>query len=58
MKVNELIKMIQKECGGENLDVRFESYEWTDDLEGQAYLERDFDGIVKKNGALVIRTSR
>ena len=54
MKASELIKMIEKKCGGEDLDIEFMAYRWSDDLEEKDYFEAWFDDINKENGTLNI----
>ena len=59
MKLSELIGFLEKKRrNGDDPEIKFESYEWTDDLEEVEYLPRHFDGVSRKNGAIVIRTSR
>lgn len=59
MKLSEFIEMLNKNTrNGDDPDVYFESYEWTDDLEELQYLDRNFEEIYRKNGKIVIRISR
>ena len=54
MKASELIKMIEKKCGGKDLDIEFIAYRWSDDLEEKDYFEAWFDDMKKENGTLNI----
>ena len=58
MKTSELIKIIQKKMGNEDLEIEFQSYEWGDDLEYEEYFQRYFDGVERKNKKIIIKTSR
>lgn len=58
MKVSEFIALINEKSHGQDLEISFESYEWTDDLEECEYLPRDFDGIQCRKGGLIVQTSR
>lgn len=54
MKASELIKMIEKKCGDEDLDIEFMAYRWSDDLEVKDYFEAFFNNIKKKGNTLKI----
>ena len=58
MRVSELIKLLESKCKNDDPIVEFHSYEWTDDLEGCDYLERDFERVRRKNGVVRIEISR
>ena len=59
MKLSEFIEMLNKNTrNGDDPDIYFESYEWTDDLEELQYLHRNFEEIYRKNGKIVIHISR
>ena len=58
MKTSELIKIIQKKMGNEDLEIEFQSYEWGDDLEYEEYFQRYFDCVERKNKKIIIKTSR
>lgn len=59
MRLSELIRLLEKKRrNGDDPEIKFESYEWTDDLEEVRYLSRYFDGIRRRNGVIVIQTSR
>lgn len=59
MKCSELIELLGKKCRcGDDPEIKFESYEWTDNLEETRYLARSFDGVRRRNGTIVIQISR
>lgn len=55
MKASELIKMIEKKCGGKDLDIEFMAYRWSDDLEEKDYFEAWFDSLSKRKDKITIR---
>lgn len=59
MRISEFIEMLQKKAKpGEDPEVVFESFEWTDDLEDQEYQPRDFEGVKRRKGKVVVSLSR
>lgn len=54
MKASELIKLIKKKCGDEDLDIEFMAYSWSDNLEEKDYFEAWFNNIKKKKNTLKI----
>ena len=59
MKLSELIELLEKKRrNGDDPEIKFESYEWTDNLEEVRYLPRYFDGIRRRKGVIIVQTSR
>lgn len=60
MKLSQYIKQLQeaaKKVGGDP-EIKFESYEWTEDLENMQFQPRDFEGVSIQDGAIVVQTSK
>lgn len=59
MKLNQFIEMLKGLVkDGEDPEVVFESYEWTDDLEEMEYQPRDFEMVGRQEDKIVITISR
>lgn len=59
MKLSQFIEMLKafaKE--GEDPEVIFESYEWTDNLEELDYQPRDFETVGRQGDKIVVTLSR
>lgn len=58
MKLSEFVKILNSKCLDDDPEILFESYEWDDDLENLSYHTRDFDGVSRRKGQIIIKTSR
>lgn len=58
MKLSEFVKLLNSKCRDDDPEILFESYEWDDDLENLSYHTRDFDGVSRRKGQIIIKTSR
>ena len=59
MKLSEFIKLLNSMTrNGDDPEIQFESYEWTDDLEYCEYLPRKFEVVRRRKGKIIVTTSR
>lgn len=58
MKASELIKLLESKCKGDDPELEFYSYEWTETLEEIKYLKRYLCTTKRNNGVIKIFINR